>query len=108
LRTVDWVRGAIIGLISLVAGFWILRPAAESGRAPVSGGQVALIAIAIGLQVAVFAGTWLARRWENARGMPGAISPHALHVLQLLADGVTVLLFALAVFGGIAGAALAI
>lgn len=102
------MRGALIAVISVVAGFWILRPAEESGRGPVSGGQVAMIAIAIGLQVAVFAGNWAVRRWEAAHGMEGAISPHARHVLQLVADGVSVLLFAFAVFGGIAGAALSI
>ena len=108
LRTEELVRGAIIALLSVVAGYWILVPAEESGRGPVSGGQVAMIAIAIGLQVAVFAGNWLVRRWEVAHGMEGAISPHARHVLQLIADGVSVLLFAFAVFGGIAGAALSI
>ena len=108
LRTEEIVRGAIIAVISGVAGYWILGPAGESGRGPVSGGQVAMIAIAIALQVAVFAGNWLVRRWEVAHGMEGAISPQARHVLQLIADGVSVLLFAFSVFGGIAGAALSI
>ena len=108
LRAEDAVRGVLIGVISVAAGFWILRPAEGSGRAPATGGQVAMIAIAVGLQLAVFAGNWLVRRWERVHGMEGQVAPHARHVLQLLADGASVLLFALAVFGGIGGAALSI
>jgi hypothetical protein len=53
-------------------------------------------------------GNWLVGRYERAHGLEGQLAPTARHILGLVADGVSVLLFALAVFGGIAGAALSI
>jgi hypothetical protein len=105
MRTADFARGVLIALISLLAGYWILAPRDESKLGPFEGHRLAYVGIAIGLQVLVMGGNWLVRRYERATGMEGQIAPDARHVLQLLADGVSVLLFALAVFGGIVGAA---
>jgi hypothetical protein len=105
LRTEDVVRGVLIAVISLVAGYWILVPAEDAALGRFEGKRLAYICIAVALQVVVLAGNWLVRRYERAHGMEGQIAPDARHVLQLLADGVTVLLFALAVFGGVIGAA---
>jgi hypothetical protein len=105
LRTQDVVRGLVIALVSLVAGYWILVPAEDAALGRFEGKRLAYIGIAVALQLAVLAGNWLVRRYERAHGMEGQIAPDARHVLQLLADGVTVLLFALAVFGGVIGAA---
>jgi hypothetical protein len=98
-------RGVLIALISLVAGYWILAPKEDAALGPFEGRRLAYLGIAVALQVAVMAGNWLVRRFERAHGMEGQLAPDARHVLQLLADGVSVLLFALAVFGGIVGAA---
>ena len=105
LRTEDVVRGVLIAVISAVAGYWILVPAEDAALGPFEGKRLAYIGVAIALQLGVLAGNWLVRRYERAHGMEGQIAPDARHVLQLLADGVSVLLFALAVFGGIVGAA---
>lgn len=105
LRTGDLARGALIALISLVAGYWIIVPAEDAALGRFEGKRLAWIVIAVAVQVVVLAGNWLVRRYERAHGMEGQIAPDARHVLQLLADGVTVLLFALAVFGGVIGAA---
>jgi hypothetical protein len=105
LRTADVARGAVIALISLVAGYWILVPNEDAVLGSFTGRRLAYIGIAVALQVGVMAGNWGVRRYERAHGMEGQIAPDARHVLQLLADGVSVLLFALAVFGGIVGAA---
>ena len=105
LRTEDVVRGVLIALISLLAGYWIIVPAEDAALGPFEGRRLTYIAIAIALQLGVFAGNWLVRRYEQAHGMDGQLAPGARHVLQLLADGVSVLLFALAVFGGVIGAA---
>src|SRR5687767_3973784 len=101
LRTEDVVRGVLIALISLVAGYWILVPAEDAALGPFEGRRLAYLGIAIALQLGVLAGNWVVRRYERAHGMEGLIAPQARHVLQLMADGVSVLLFALAVFGGI-------
>jgi hypothetical protein len=105
MRTADFARGVIIALVSLLAGYWILAPKQDAVLGQPSGNRLAYIGIAVGLQVLVLGGNWLVRRYERAHGMEGQIAPDARHVLQLLADGVSVLLFALAVFGGIVGAA---
>jgi hypothetical protein len=104
LRTEDAVRGVIIAIVSAVAGYWILVPATEAQARAVSPRALALVAIGIALQLLVIGGNWLVRRYERAHGMEGQLAPQGRHVLQLLADGVSVLLFAMAVFGGIAGA----
>lgn len=105
LRAADVARGALIALISLVAGYWIIVPAEDAAPGRFEGRRLAFIGIAVALQLAVLAGNWLVRRYERAHGMEGQVAPGARHVLQLLTDGVTVLLFALAVFGGVIGAA---
>jgi len=105
LRTEDVVRGVLIAVISLVAGYWILVPAEDAALGRFEGKRLAYIGIAVALQLAVLGGNWLVRRYERAHGMEGQLAPQARHVLQLLADGVSVLLFALAVFGGVVGAA---
>jgi hypothetical protein len=105
MAVADMVRGAIIGLVSLVAGYWIMVPKGDALLGPLEGRRLWLLGIALALQVAVMGGNWLVRRYERAQGMEGQLAPDARHILQLLADGVSVLLFALAVFGGIVGAA---
>jgi hypothetical protein len=105
LQTADIARGVVIAVISLLAGYWILVPSGDAALGPFHARRIAFIAIAVALQVGVLAGNWAVRRYERAHGMDGLLAPDARHVLQLLADGVSVLLFALAVFGGIVGAA---
>jgi hypothetical protein len=106
LRTADIVRGVLIAIITTVAGYWILVPAPpDSAQARISPRGLAMIGIGVGLQLAVFVGNLLVARYERANGLQGQLAPTARHVLQLLADGVSVLLFALAVFGGVIGAA---
>jgi hypothetical protein len=56
------------------------------------GGFKSSLLIAAGLQIAML----LARRF-----VPGYLQPQVIDTIELLADAVTVLLFALGVFGGI-------
>ena len=106
LRAQDVVRGLLIGIISLVAGYWIIVPAQEgTAQARMSPGSLKLVFVGVLLQALVMTGDWLVRRYERANNLQGQLAPAARHILQLLADGVCVLLFAMAVFGGVVGAA---
>jgi hypothetical protein len=83
LRLSSRVRGVLI--TALIAGYgWLV------GQPQGSFTEGLLIAAV--LQVAVI----LIRRW-----VPPAAHPAAMHVFELIADAITVLLFALSVLGGI-------
>jgi len=83
LRIDTRVRGVVI--TALIAGYsWLFRQ-------PQGSFAEALLVAAV-LQVAVI----LLRRW-----IPAENQPVALYVFEMIADGVTVLMFALGVFGSI-------
>ncbi|HET9862520.1 MAG TPA: hypothetical protein VFP37_03695 [Steroidobacteraceae bacterium] len=83
MRLSSRVRGLII--TALIAGYgWMFhQPQASSTE---------LLLVGAALQVIVL----LLRRW-----VPADVQPQAMYVFELVADGITVLLFALGVFGGI-------
>jgi hypothetical protein len=84
------VRGIIIAM--LIAGYaWISRQPAAS--------MTASLLIGAGLQLAVI----LIRRFVAADQQP-----MALYIFEMVADGATVFMFALGVFGGIANIAAAV
>jgi len=98
----DAVRGVLIAVVSAVTGYVAIHPPGENEAGfSLSPRSLAMIAIGIALQLGVIGGNWLARRYERAHGIEGQLAPMARYILQLLADGVSVLLVALAVFGGI-------
>jgi hypothetical protein len=79
-------RGVFIAaLIGIYA--WIMREGEVEGSVTVS------LLMAAGVQLAVIA----VRRFAPADRLPESMS-----IVELIADGVTVLLFALGIFGGIA------
>jgi hypothetical protein len=83
LRIDTRVRGVVI--TALIAGYgWLFRQ-------PQGSFAEALLVAAV-LQVAVI----LLRRW-----VPAENQPVALYVFEMIADGLTVLMFALGVFGSI-------
>ena len=85
LRLHGALRGAIIGYGIGAYALFFPTPAAPS------------LLVGIGLQVLVLA----VRRIAAARGRDQALPPAAMPVFELVVDGVTVLLFALATFRGI-------
>jgi hypothetical protein len=88
-RMSSTVRGTVIAI--LISGYaWIFKQPAASMT-------VALL-MAAGLQIVVL----LIRRFVAAEEQP-----LALYIFEMVADGVTVLLFALGVFGKISGMAAA-
>jgi hypothetical protein len=104
LRAADAARGVLITVISGVVGYFALIPAPKSGEGGfwITHNGLSMLLVAIALQLAIIFGRPLLARFERAQGMDGQVSPMAIHVAQLLADGATVLLFALAIFGGMA------
>jgi len=103
LRAADAVRGLLITVIIGIVGYFAIIPPPASGKSTFSITHNGLSMLLIGavLQLAIIFSRSLIARFERAQGMEGQLSPMVIHILQLLADGVTVLLFALAVFGGI-------
>jgi hypothetical protein len=98
LRLQTSVRGAIIGYGILAYAFLVPAPVV-AGVAPFQFSARTLLALGVGLQLLVLAGRALARRYETRRGLEEQISPLVVFVLELVADGVTVLLFVLATYG---------
>ncbi len=84
LRLGSRVRGIFIGVLLFVYGFLVQQPGA---------GFIEGLLIAAALQ----GGLLLMRRYA-----PEALVPRATYVLELIADGVTILLFAIGVFDSIA------
>lgn len=99
----DAARGVLItGIIAIIGYFAMVpAPAPEQGGFWITHTGLSMLLVGIVLQLTIVFGRPQLARYERANGLEGQLSPMAIHVLQLLADGVTVLLFALAVFGGI-------
>jgi hypothetical protein len=101
-------RGALITYGVAFFSWWFSRtlPSDETLR-DWTPGSVYMIAVGLGLQLLMLAVKWFVARCERDRGMAGTLSPTTLSptavaVVQLLIDGVTVLLFAIATFRSIA------
>lgn len=84
LRLTSKVRGILIGVMLFVYGFLVQQPGA---------GFIEGLLIAAALHGAVL----LMRRFA-----PEALVPQATYVVEMIADGVTILMFAIGVFDTIA------
>jgi hypothetical protein len=89
LRRFGAIRTALIGYGVVAFGYLFARP--DAGPDDGTSG-LAFIAVGIGLQLALLAAGVFVRR----HAPDGAAAARAMFVLELVADGVTVLLFALA------------
>jgi hypothetical protein len=65
-------------------------------------GVLQTLLVGLFLQLLAFAIRKVVMRYERGRGLEGVLSPLAMYIFDLVVDGVTVLLFALATFRGIA------
>ena len=74
----------------------------DSSTSDSSAGGGFMIGIGLALQVLMLAVKWLVGRYERDHGMEGMLQPQAIAIVQLLIDGVTVLLFAIGTFRSIA------
>jgi hypothetical protein len=91
----DVVYGAVrTALIGYGVGAFTMLLARVQGAPPLSQN---LFLLGVALQCVLIALRWLIRRRLDA-----ALAPQALLVLETIGDGATLLLFALATFGGVA------
>jgi hypothetical protein len=88
LRLSGALRSAIIAYG--IAAFAFIVPQSATGS------RTMLVA-GIAVQVLLLAAHWLAKRYT------GDLAPSAVAIVELIADGVTVLLFALATYMGVLG-----
>jgi len=58
--------------------------------------------VGVALQAALLLIRMVVTRYERSRGLEGLLSPLAIYLFELLVDAVTVALFAIATFRGIA------
>lgn len=98
----DGIRGAIIALLAVSLAFVPGVPNAPVAPTPV------LIGIGLSLQCLLLAVRWFVRRQERIHGVDGAWLPTVQQVGTLVADGLTVLLVAIALFQGMLDRATAI
>ena len=77
-------RGVIIAALIAIYGWFMREPAGSWG---------ASLLVAAGMQLLVIA---------LRRFVPADRLPQAMYIFEMIADGLTILLFALGVFGGIA------
>jgi len=83
LRLSSTIRGLVIGALILAYGWFLNEPAVS---------LKATFLVAAAFQLAVIA---------MRRMVPADELPRALYIFEMIADGVTVLMFALGVFGAI-------
>lgn len=86
LRIASWTRGIFIGVSIALYGWLLEVPGGSFRQMLVAGAAVQLLVIVL-------------RKW-----VPRDAQPQAQYIFEMIADGVTVLMFALGVFGGILGA----
>lgn len=104
LRLHGAIRGAIIAYGIGVFTFFFSRPmvSAESPAISPAAGIFQMLLVGVGLQLLVLVVRRLAASYERVPGREGYLSPLAVFLFELLVDGVTVLLFAVATLRGIA------
>ena len=106
LRVTGAVRGLIIaygiGAYALISQkFATARP--DTGSFTDS--PLNLIVLGLVVQAVRWAVLWAVGRYEKAHDLEGALSPTVMYGVDLVIDGITVLLFAVATFQSISGVA---
>lgn len=100
LRVGGTIRSAIIAYG--IAAFTLLLARGGDGPTASAPRQVLyMVLTGLGLQALLLAVRTLTARYERTAGLEGQLSPLAVYLFELIADGVTVFLFALATYRGI-------
>jgi hypothetical protein len=107
LSVAGTVRGLIIaygiGAYALISRN--LGTASRGETLPFSESPLNLILVGLGVQALRWVVMQVVARYEKAQGVEGALSPTVMYGIDLVIDGVTVLLFAVATFRSISGVA---
>ena len=105
LRVAGTVRGLVIayGIGAYAVISQKLGPSSRSESGSFSDSALNLIVIGLGVQFVRWAVLWAIGRYEKAHDIEGALSPTVMYGVDLVIDGVTVLLFAVATFQSISG-----
>jgi hypothetical protein len=90
----DRIRSLMITALAIFVG---TLPHAQHG----AWSPRTLIGIGIAVQLLLLAARFYARRLEQQNDMPGAFTPTVMQVATKFTDGVTVLMCALAFYGGL-------
>jgi hypothetical protein len=96
------LRGALIAYGVAFFSWWFARTLPVDATSASAPGNLYMIALGIGLQLAAWLAHWLVARYEREHGLTGMLTPTAIGVIQLILDGATVLLFAIATIRSIA------
>jgi hypothetical protein len=96
------LRGALIAYGVAFFSWWFARTLPADPANAGSPGDLYLIALGLVLQLTGWTVKWLVGRYEREHGMTGMLTPTVVGMVQLLIDGVTVSLFAIATFRSIA------
>jgi hypothetical protein len=105
LRRHGALRSALIayGIAAFVYFFPRPHPSADGEPMLVAAtGALQMLLVGLALQIVSFAIRKIIMRYERKHGIEGFLSPLALFIFELIVDAVTVLLFALATFRGLA------
>jgi hypothetical protein len=105
LSVAGTVRGLIIaygiGAYALISR----NLGTQRDTVPFSESPLNLILIGLGVQALRWVVMWAVARYEKSHDIEGALSPTVMYGVDLVIDGVTVLLFAVATFRSISGVA---
>ena len=100
-RPYGYFRGLLIGYGVAFFSWYFSRSLPTPAEGAWTRGSVTMIAIGLALQLFMLLVKWWVGRYERTYGMQGMLKPAAVELVQLLIDGVTVLLFAVATFRSI-------
>jgi hypothetical protein len=95
------LRGALIAYGVALFSWWFARALPAHDTNDWRPGSLHMTALGVLLQIAAWVAKWLATRYERAHGMRGMLTPSVVGIAQVIIDGVTVLLFAVATFRGV-------
>ena len=99
------IRSALIAYGITAFVYFFPRPQTNADGEPVlmaATGALQILLVGLALQIVSFALRKIVTRYERKHGIEGFLSPLALFIFELVVDAVTVLLFALATFRGLA------
>jgi hypothetical protein len=105
LRRHGAIRSALIAYGIAAFVYFFPRSHTNADGEPVlvaATGALQMLLVGLALQIVSLAIRKIVTRYERKHGMEGFLSPLALFIFELVVDAVTVLLFALATFRGLA------